>query len=100
MIRCPHCQSSLSWWQLRARFQCRRCDASLQAELARPTIAALAMWVLADIPLSLGVAFVAGESWGATLLRVALSGAFGGLVLHFMFGYFARIATAAADSSR
>lgn len=85
-LNCPSCSAKIPWYKIRKEFSCPTCGHKLVADIGRPTLVTVILWILLDIPLRLSVATIFGFGSNRVLaMRVLFSGALGWLIATIVF---------------
>jgi uncharacterized protein (DUF983 family) len=92
MAACPSCNKPISWSKLRKLFRCPSCGRDLVANVTGPNIAALIIWIIADIPLKMMLYALLGDhGYLPIVIRALLSGFLGWAVFAIVVGQFSQV---------
>jgi len=98
MAACPECKKPISWWKVRSSFSCPSCGRELAAKVTGPTIAAIVIWIVADIPLKVVLYSALGNNgYLPFLVRTVLSGLLGVVLLATAIGQFSEVYVSHAE---
>lgn len=89
---CPSCKNPICWAKLSKSFACPACGIALSANTFGPSVFAIALWVVADIPVKGALyQFMGFELWPGVILRALASGLVGFGLLSIIVGGFSKV---------
>lgn len=89
---CPKCGSAVPSSILKGAFSCPSCSVALSANTGGPWVAAIVLWILADIPVKYFLYDRFGfDSFGGVVARVVVSGLIGLGIIAFVLRQFSTI---------
>ncbi len=99
MARCPVCKKAIPWWSIRSAFSCPHCGRALGAKTTGPVSAAIAIWILMDVPAyRIAHSFSGNDSFLPYIAYPLLSAVVGIGLLSVAMGHYSRVFVRSAGS--